>query len=74
MNFCAIFEREILNFLSIIEGGKSMFNFDLSSPLVTANPRYAFDFYALCAETLLQLLHQVSPFLMETETLQFKHK
>ena len=42
--------------------------------LSTVNPRYAFDLHALYAETLLQLLHQASPFLMETETLQFEHK
>ena len=63
MSFCAIFEREILKFLCIIEWEKSMCNFDLLSSLILANPRYAFDFYALCAETL-QLLHQASTFLM----------
>ena len=38
------------------------------------DPRYAFDLHALCAETLLQLLHQARPFSMENDTLHIKHK
>ena len=37
------------------------------------DPRYAFDLHALCAETLLQLLHQARPFSMENDTLHIKH-
>ena len=38
------------------------------------DPRHAFDLPALCAETLLQLLHQASPFSMENNTLHIEHK
>ena len=38
------------------------------------DPRYAFDLHALFAQTLLQLLHQESPFLMENDILHIEHK
>ena len=74
VTFYAVFERKTSNFLSIIEWEISMCNFDWSSLLCTANPRYVFDLHALYAETLLQLLHQASPFSMETDTLQLEYK
>ena len=52
MTFCAVFEWERSNFLSIIEWETSMCNFDWSLSLSTVNPRYAFDLHALCDETL----------------------
>ena len=51
-----------------------MCNFDLSSSLSMDDPRCAFDLHALCAETLLHLLHQASPFSMENDTLYIEHK
>ena len=38
------------------------------------DPRYVFALHALCAEALLQLLHQASPFSMENDTLHIEHK
>ena len=38
------------------------------------DPRYAFDLHALFAQTLLQLLHQASPFSMENDILHIEHK
>ena len=38
------------------------------------DPRYTFDLHALFAETLLQLLHQASPFSMENGTLHIEQK
>ena len=73
MTFCVVFERERSNLFSIVEWETSMCNFDWSLSLSTVNPRYDFDLHTLCAETLLQLLHQARPFSMETDTLQSEH-
>ena len=38
------------------------------------DPRYAFNLHVLFAQTLLQLLHQASPFSMENDILHIEHK